>query len=230
MRVKVDSNGVVIAAADNLADPYISFPVNWPADEFLGLHVITGLSGLRLLISQNSVVAREDTAGAMPGGSSPSSALVQAAVASWMADNKATLKGDPGAQGNPGIQGDPGPQGIPGPQGNPGSQGLPGTQGIPGIPGVPGTQGNPGIDGAALTTLRTSYPQAVTLLLNVPLDVTFTWSQPFANASYSYDVAVAPALLGKVAIVQKAKTSALVTVTLTATLAVAGGVGAIAWA
>jgi hypothetical protein len=294
VRVAVDSNGVVTSAGDALPDPYIVFPVNREAEFFMGLKVITGLSGLRLLIDQNQVLAREDTSKEMPGGSSPSASLVQAAVDTWLTANPPAA-GPSGAQGIPGASGATGPQGNPGPagasgpagpagltgatgmqgpagpqgakgetgvrgiagaQGDQGIQGATGPagpqgaqgpvgptgpvgpagpsgiQGVPGttgVAGVKGDQGDPGTPGAGVNLMRTSYPQAVTLLLNVPTDVTFTWSTPFPDATYKYDVAVAPALLGKVSVTQKAKTAQSLTMTLTAAVGVAGGVGAIAW-
>ncbi len=224
MRVKTDGNGVVTAAGETLDQPYINFPVNLPAAEFMGLKVITGLSGLRLLIKGTQVIAREDATQTMPGGNSPSAALVQAAVDAYMVANSAALQGQQGAQGPQGAQGGTGGQGVPGVKGDPGPQGERGPQ------GDTGPQGGTGPAGAGVTTVRIAHPQAVTLLLGIPQDVTFTWSTAFPTSSYQHDVAVAPALLGKVNLVIKSKTAAALTITLTATLAVAGGVGAVAWA
>ena len=244
MRVQIDQHGVVTAAGDNLADS-ISFPVNWPSEEFLGKRVITGLSGLRLLITDNQVIAREDTARTMSGGSSPTAQMVISAVGDYMATNPAPAgsKGDQGSQGpkgDTGLQGERGPQGVKGDPGNTGAAGPAGPTGIQGPRGDTGTTGIAGPQGpqgeigpagpAGVTTVRTSYPQTVTLLLGIPQDVTFTWSTPFANASYSHDVAVAPALLGKVTVSVKSKAADKLVVTLTAALGVAGGVGAVAWA
>ncbi len=230
MRCKLDSNGVVTDAGDHLTEPSVIFPVNWPAETFIGLQTVVGLSGLRLLIDDNQVVAREDNAKIMPGGSSPSAELVAAAVQNYMAANPpiAGPKGDRGESGPVGNVGPQGDRGVQGPKGDPGAQGVAGTTGSQGVKGDTGATGPAGPAGPAV--LRTSYPQAVTLLLGIPQDVTFTWSTPFDNASYNHDVAVAPALLGKVSITVKSKTAAALTVTLTAVLGVAGGVGAVAWA
>ncbi len=246
MRVHIDGNGVVTEAGDDLADPYISFPVNWDAESFLGLRVITGLSGLHLLLKGTQVVAREDMSKATSASANPSAALVAAAVDNYMAANPMPPgpKGDQGVrgpQGGTGAQGERGPQGVKGdqgaagatggtgPMGPQGPKGDTGPAGSQGPQGPQGETGSAGPAGASVSVFRTSYPQAVTLLLGIPLDVTFTWSAPFANASYSHDVAVAPSLLGKVSVVVKSKTATALTVTLTATLAVAGGIGAVAW-
>jgi hypothetical protein len=232
MRVSTDSDGVVTSAGDDLPEPYISFPVNWPAADFIGLRVITGLTGVHLLVTNNQVVAREDSAKAMPSGSTPSAALVTAAVESYMGTNPPAVgpKGDPGATGPRGADGATGARGLTGTAGSAGAQGIPGVAGPQGDPGPAGAAGPTGPAGAGASAIRTSYPQTVTLLLGIPQDVTFTWSTPFSNTNYQHDVAVAPALLGKTTIAVKSKTASALVITLTATLGVAGGVGAIAWA
>lgn len=244
MRVQVDQHGVITAAGDGL-DNSISFPVNWPAEDFLGKRVITGLSGLRLLITDNQVIAREDASKAYIQGVSPTSSMVISAVDNYMSTNPAPAgpkgvqgsqgsKGDTGPQGERGSQGakgDPGSTGALGPAGPAGPQGPRGDAGTPGVIGPQGPQGEVGPAGpAGVTVVRTSYPQTVTLLLGIPQDVTFTWSTPFASANYSHDVAVAPALLGKATIAVKSKTADKLVVTLTAALGVAGGIAAVAWA
>jgi hypothetical protein len=274
MRVVIDQDGVVTSAGDDLPDPSIKFPNNWPAEEFVGLKVVTGLSGVRLLLSGSQVVAREDVQ--KPSGliRETIEQIANQVIEDYVANNpvvqgeRGTVgetgpkgdKGDTGAQGPKGDTGDrglKGDQGLPGAKGDMGAQGLTGVQGAQGPAGPSGVAGDPGpqgpagpigltgtkgdtgaqgakgdtgLSGASITTLRTSYPQTVTLLLGIPQDITFTWNSAFSNASYQHDVAVAPALLGKVNMVVKSKTAASLTVTLTATLGVAGGLIAVAWA
>lgn len=233
MRVAVNLDGVITSAGDDLAEPYYSFPVNWPASDLVGLQVITGLSGMHYLVQNSQVIGREDNSKtALPGGSSPSVPLVAAAVENYMVSHP--VEGAIGPQGERGIQGLQGNLGPKGDPGTPGAKGDTGTQGPKGDTGSTGTQGVAGPQGgqgpAGPATMRLAVPQNVTLLLNIPQDVTFVWSSAFASSSYSYDVAVAPALVGKVTVAQKTKTASALTLTLTAALGVAGFVGAIAWA
>ncbi|GAA2566295.1 hypothetical protein GCM10010435_44330 [Winogradskya consettensis] len=206
MRVRIDTDGVVTSAGDDLDQPYIRFPVNWQPEQFIGLKVITGLSGLRLLVDAQQVLAREDVA---PGDATqPASAAMAAAVTAYMSAH-------------------PELKGAPGPPGAPGSPGLPGVPGVPGEPGTPGAQGPGGP-----SSLRIAAPASLPLLLiGVSVDVTFTWSTPMPTAGYSHDVAVSSVLLGKVTLSLKSKTAAALTLTVTPTAGVAAGgiVTAVGW-
>lgn len=107
MRVRPDATGVVVSASEDLEDPCVIFPVNWPPEQFLGLKVLTGLSGMRLLVDDRQVLARED---APAGANSTTSAAVTAAVAAYMTAHP-DLKGPPGDPGAPGAPGTPGTAG-----------------------------------------------------------------------------------------------------------------------
>lgn len=61
MRVKTDSAGVITAAGDALTAPYISFPVYLTVMEMMSLTVVTGMSGVKLLVQAGQVIAREDS-------------------------------------------------------------------------------------------------------------------------------------------------------------------------
>ena len=69
------------------------------------------------------------------------------AIASYVSENKAELKGDKGDKGDPGPQGIQGEKGEQGPQGIQGEKGEQGPQGIQGEKGEPGEQGPQGIQG-----------------------------------------------------------------------------------
>jgi hypothetical protein len=113
MRVAVDNEGVVTSAGDDLPEPFISFPVNWPPNDLVGLKVVTGLSGSRLLVKGSQVIARDD----MTRGTGLINATVEAAataaVERYMAANPAPAS-QPGAKGAKGDTGEPGPKGAPG--------------------------------------------------------------------------------------------------------------------
>lgn len=185
MRVRVNGDGLVVAAADDMGSPFISFPTNRPPGQLVGMQVITGLSGLRLLVEAGQVIAREDGPAQMapaPTGPVLSQADIAAAVAAYL-------------QANPPAKGDPGPPGL--------------------------------------VTLRLAAPVAVpALIVGATTDVVFTWSTPLPSATYSHDLALAPALIGKVTVALKTRTAAALTVTLTSTALVAAGasVAAAAWA
>lgn len=152
MRVKVDDNGVVTSAGDDLQEPYISFPLNWPPGDVIGLSVVTGLSGARLLVKGSQVVARDDTA--RPSGLV--TANIEAVVQRYLTENPPASGpggvGPQGAEGVPGPSGERGPAGEPGPvgpQGAPGNTGERGPAGVPGVPGVVGPRGEAGPSGPA---------------------------------------------------------------------------------
>lgn len=78
---------------------------------------------------------------------------------------------------------------------------------------------------AGATTFRSSVPVLLTLVTGIGQNVTFTWSTPFPDAAYSYDVTYAAALIGNVTISEQAKTAASVTIRFTATALVSAGLG-----
>lgn len=60
VRVKVDSAGLITAVGSSLASPYVSFPIYLTEAELMGLTVITGMGGVRLLVQGGQVIAREE--------------------------------------------------------------------------------------------------------------------------------------------------------------------------
>ncbi|AGL13873.1 hypothetical protein [Actinoplanes sp. N902-109] len=142
MRVTVDANGVVTAAGETLPAPYISFPTNRSADQCIGLRVITGTTGLRLLVSGQQVIAREDSGqNAMP------SVSLADAIAAYFAANPPSA-GIPGPQGPAGPQGAAGATGPAGPAGTTGPAGATGATGAAGPSGATGATGPAGAAGA----------------------------------------------------------------------------------
>ena len=71
-------------------------------------------------------------------------------------EQKASLRGEPGAKGEKGEKGDPGAQGEKGEKGDPGAQGEKGEKGDPGAQGEKGEKGDPGRDAPQEAVLYTA--------------------------------------------------------------------------
>lgn len=99
-----------------------------------------------------------------------------------------------------------------------GAKGDTGDQGLQGIQGIQGVQGNPA--SAPTFTQRKAKSASPLLLLNIPVDITLTWSTPFANTNYEYFVFLDSLIASTTNWVQKSKAVDKVVITLTATVGV----------